>query len=506
LGKVGGPLKFVGIGALAVLFLISAIKFGINCNDYSKFDHDADRHYSYKNPITYNPEIYSCGLATTIFGAIGFLVCLVAIFSDALFADQQMLGMIICAIPLLLGIGCTICDGLYYDYSVKEQTRDTFAIYRNNTAAQEYIKEAIGNFYEQGIANLREKFSATIIDGLFLTWKDVQDQFGKENIEKNHYFTIADLWNPNGYYTMVQGKFYLTFKVSNGGITDKNRNLVIINIPVPVPGLDDLSIPVASTKFYATPTVSATVRATACWNTTRSEYKCKTLKPSNGLAGLALGTTYGVTQFVTTNSERALLTSNHPFKLNQYIVDNYHSKNELDKDSKTAYYLIYDFPISYHMMTNKEEASILCGYCYTAPTKYFKINCADFANKPGRDYIYRAAKPKPSFCKREPKTYEEAFTATDNVCFGEWNVDQYNSGGFNSQFDSPLKDAFNYENIKSYPSWYLSYENSEWRERLRNYAKSDIAQFALVTCIASAVSVLFLIGGIALGFLAGSDK
>jgi len=523
-GKVGGVVKGIGIGIMAVISLAAAIIFGKYCSNYSTV-----QKYQLKNPVNYNGDIYNCAIATTIFASISAAACILTI--GLVLILSGMIGSLASAVPILFGICSIICEGLFYDFYLKqyalslqrahedtEYSNDYYLynnIYRNSSSAKKYIKKAIEAFYEQALTNLKAKYTSdaqkAILDTI-LPWETVSEKLGKSflltgSTTKKQYFEYPKLWRSGAWYetltplNLQDDKRYLRFGIKTSTSKGKTYGEIMAYLSTPSILIDE--IPVATTAVTSERKIKGhKYKLSACWNTSDTKFKCKTFKKT--------------TTDVTTSATYPYYISMHdsPFTLSQYIIaDKLKSNTEIMKEGISADYLVSGFPIAYNLITNDDTKNEDYPWTFENLKKHFRVSPKAYAKaKANADNTYNTEMEsgqhilcysKPDFIDLIPN----AGSTSKITCKGGltgYTVDQFNNLEDDDEYE-PFHGAFDYTHIGSYPGFAKRYWKSEAKDLIISYDRINYPQFAFAAFIITIVAIVFLAIGSATGFLPGTD-
>jgi hypothetical protein len=503
--KASGLGKGIGIGILAIVSLSAAIIFGDYCLQTS--DNAEYNTISFKNPVTYQQNLYDSALTNVVFSCFSIVACICLIVIELFFGSQKLLIIIVSAIPTVCCICCVICEICFYEFYLKEGTRVTpetkqglqalgyEVMLRNTSKGQKYIKKTLKKFYEQGVTNAKEKFTQgplkDSIEKNLLSWENVEDYIGKSfevagtNPKVARFFSYADLWNAEPgdrvKFDDEGANFYLTFYVSNPNEAS--------NPPVPalvyahfsnLEETDD-DFPVATlgftTKFSGG---TGKMKRSCCWNISSSQYKCKTL--SNKIDAIS-------PIYVTMNSK--------PWTLDQFIMikDHYVSDSKKKDNHIQVNYYIQGFPIAYSLLSNENvQKNELFA---KKDSGHFKVSGKKFAK-----HVSITKNKKPEFksdnkywCDTEPGNWDDAFIGNHLCKSSPVTVDF-----FKGLTNKPLEKAFDFTNIRVYPKFVMKYWKSLVHEGVTSYY--DFAfPFSLASFILTIIGLFFMILGIVAGFL-----
>jgi len=502
-GNISNLILGAGLGILAVTCLTVTIMFG---QYYANFGKTDMKIYQIQDPAYWDYDIYNCSLVITIFGAISAVAAIAAFLLSIFLFGNKIVLIIAGGVSAVLAIGCLVTEGVFYHYKITRYVTDRLTrlggkpYYRNNTKAQDYIKEVIQDLYTQGITNVKEYLKEHDSEELakhLKDWTSISSKIGVE--EKNEtedpptltILNYADFWNGD-----VQPD-RLTLKADH--CFDQSNQMCIFAQFQPERILPTISVVVASLNFNVTKDVKLIQKRLVCWNQTNSaDYDCKELEQQveTGYSGLIYD-----------------MSGENPWALNQQVLvkDKYFTQSQIDESPYEISYEYYveKFPIFYRKMTyseytdekNKSDKYDVSAFYYTEDTKHFKFSASEFVAdykvfSEKQDYQNMDKYSNFYWCYKEPSDWDQAFKFGNETDYCDTVSSPTNVFNLPISYPDALRVAYDMINIGQYPSFVFSYLRRGFRDQVFPKFGEFVYRLAFDSMIIQIAAIILLVCGI----------
>jgi len=467
-----------------------------------------------KDPTRYDGDIYNCALTIAICGILSAIAALVSILLTAC-SGEDMILIIVGGVSALCAAICVITEGLFYNYTLKNDVQDQFSRfksydeietpfrfpYRNSSRARNWLKDAIKKMYNQAKDNLEAKYPA--YKGAIPSWSNDligsdKTKDGTKYIFNYPSFDISGM-NPH----TVDFDLFDTIRFHAYLYADEYK----IQYPGAVEGViyafykNALTyVPVASMNFNVSKADDVKEKRRVCWKKSDIEYECKEVnRPIEGrwFGGVDSLNMWGVIQYMMLDEKK------------YYPIDKQRT------DQVYVDYL-FELPVAFYLMdyeeVKKEEAKELTDktrFRFTKDNVHYNLVAEDYAKEAFDAYKKEREKLDDDFpiywCKESPSNWDDAFKNEGHKC----GLSPY-SGEIENPLNVPsdkdhLEKAFAMANIGLYPNFVNKYFTKTIRS---NYFKMANMKGATISiAVGGLVCQLFGIIFWTIGrFVKGSDN
>lgn len=318
---------YIGIGIIAISGFVVGV---IYARSADKFHPNHLSKLAMKVSFDGTYDSWNASIAISVFGFFAFAAAIATIILSIILSDNTIVILICGIVTSVLILGCAISEGLFTKYTVTEKSIE-YDYYKSSDhkSAQNYIKEAIKELYNQGLQNLKDKYDIKNA----ASWSDVEKRLGKVYKDDDMLITYNTIWNKKQTDNIIA--IYPSYPDIYAKYNGDSIKIATYNF-------------VNEDKYFYHPEKIRT-----CWYVSDySDIKCKSIKTEKDK-----------------DKDKVEYTIDYGFRLNEYIVvGDYISRSKAKSMKIDVDYEVADFPIAYSLMNSKEKVD------RSKDSRHFKVS------------------------------------------------------------------------------------------------------------------------------------